>query len=226
MELYAGLDEGVSIPTSPIFHQQDAHKVIAYRFPGHKPKDHKFSIWSESFGGHYGPTFANFFEKQNAAIAKGNISDAITMKLDTVGIINGCVDILTQIPAYPQMAFNNTYGLKAINETEYKAALDSFPACQKSVMACRTLADAKDPLSRGNNADVNKACSDAFKLCFGTMARGVQDRQVGDTFLSRYHILANPACRGMCLILQQWSQVHFHQSTRQDTSTPERFSSN
>jgi carboxypeptidase D len=155
----------------------------SHRFPIYKPKDNKFSIWSESYGGHYGPTFSDFFTKQNRKIEDGSIgSSSVTLRLDTVGIVNGCIDILTQMPTYPQMAYNNTYGLQVINETEYTNAVNSFPACRKLVETCRALADEKDTLGVGNVAEVNKACSDAFGFCFQKMWSGVQQRGVSEPF--------------------------------------------
>jgi carboxypeptidase D len=108
-----------------------------------------------------------------------------------VGIVNGCLDILTQMPSYPHMAYNNTYGVRAINETEYNTALGSFPACRESVESCRTLAANQDPTGLGNVEEVNKACNDAYNLCFATMWGGVQDRGVGFTATvpSRAHVL-------------------------------------
>ncbi|KAK4033943.1 Alpha/Beta hydrolase protein [Parachaetomium inaequale] len=147
------------------------------QFPQYKPSENKISIWSESYGGHYGPTFANFFSKQSQKIADGSIDQtAIPLRLDTVGIINGCIDILTQIPAYPQMAYNNTYGIQVITEAEYNAALNSFPECRRRVEACQSLADAEDPDGLGNVDKVNTACSDAYYYCLGTMSGGVASR--------------------------------------------------
>lgn len=33
-----------------------------------------FGLWTESYGGHYGPEFAAYFEAQNAKIAAGTIT--------------------------------------------------------------------------------------------------------------------------------------------------------
>ncbi|KAK0715340.1 Alpha/Beta hydrolase protein [Lasiosphaeris hirsuta] len=145
-------------------------------FPRHKPKDDKFSIWTESYGGHYGPTFADYFTKQNTKISDGKLKDAVPLNLDTVGIINGCLDIITQMPSYPIMAHNNTYGIQVINDTEFQTAANSFPACKALVEECRTIAAKQDPLTLGNVPEVNKACSTAFSTCFATMWGGVQSR--------------------------------------------------
>lgn len=149
------------------------------RFPKYKPKHNKFSIWAESYGGHYGPTFARFFSAQNQRIANGSIeSTAVPLRLDTVGIVNGCIDILTQMPAYPLMAFNNTYGVEIINEAEYNNALNSFPQCRSLVETCRSLASTNDPHAWGNVTEVNSACADAYNFCFATMWGDVEGRGV------------------------------------------------
>ncbi|KAF7370026.1 Carboxypeptidase [Mycena sanguinolenta] len=62
-------------------------------------KDSRFSklaandlaIWTESYGGHYGPTFAAYFLSQNAAIAAGKVSGQ-HLNLKTLGIGNGLTD--------------------------------------------------------------------------------------------------------------------------------------
>lgn len=145
------------------------------RFPVYKPKDNTFSIWGESYGGHYCPSFAEFFISQSKKIENGAIAGkpAVPLRIDTVGIVNGCIDILTQMPAYPQMAFNNTYGIRIINETQYAAALGHFPGCRSRVENCRSLAVAKDPAGLGNVNEVNLACVDAYDYCFATMYGGV-----------------------------------------------------
>jgi len=76
-------------------------------FKVYKPHDEKISLWTESYGGKYGPAFTTFFSQQNERIANGTISEpgahvsffssASTpcscllqyLHLDTLGIING-----------------------------------------------------------------------------------------------------------------------------------------
>ncbi|KAJ9606535.1 hypothetical protein H2200_008543 [Cladophialophora chaetospira] len=136
-------------------------------FPDYKPNDNRVSIWTESYGGHYGPAFANFFQEQNEKIATGTWTDAgetYDIHLDTLGIINGCIDVLTQEPSYPHMAFNNTYGIQAINRTTYDASMTSFTKAggvRELIETCRALAAEGDPENQGNNATVNDACSAA-----------------------------------------------------------------
>ncbi|KAK4220858.1 Alpha/Beta hydrolase protein [Podospora fimiseda] len=134
-------------------------------FPVYKPENNKFSIWSESYGGHYGPTFADFFLSQTQ-----KVPGSIPLELDTVGIVNGCIDVLTQMPSYPTMTFNNTYGVQSINETEYNAAMESFPQCEQLVENCRALANQKDdPSGTGAVEEANQACAGATVFCFSKM---------------------------------------------------------
>ncbi|KAF2621155.1 alpha/beta-hydrolase [Macroventuria anomochaeta] len=139
-------------------------------FPGYKSKDNRFSIWGESYAGHYNPIYADYFEQQNSLIAGGSLKgSAIELHIDTIGLVNACIDIDTQIDYYPEFAYNNTYGLQFINETQYESALAASPQCKNLTAECRTLAEAKDPRGLGNQPDVNKACLDAFLYCFSNL---------------------------------------------------------
>jgi hypothetical protein len=98
--------------------------------------------------------------------------------------MNACIDIDTQMPFYPEFAFNNTYGIKAINETQYQSALAASGQCRALSATCRAMADEKDPLGHGNVPDVNDACLEAYLFCFRTMHSGF-DKQVSVILLSR-----------------------------------------
>lgn len=141
------------------------------RFPHYKPKDNKFSIWTESYGGHYGPTFSDVFNTQNQRIQDGGLKagTAVPLHLETLGIVNGCLDIMTQMPFYPVMAFNNTYGIQVINETVYQNATAAWPECQDLITTCRSLAALHAPSDTGTNEEVNTACFSANKYCFDEM---------------------------------------------------------
>ncbi|KAK1913572.1 hypothetical protein P3342_012330 [Pyrenophora teres f. teres] len=77
-----------------------------------------FNLWTESYGGHYGPGFYNYFYQQNEKIRNGSAA-GVEVQMDTLGIINGVIDEQIQAPYYPEFAVNNTYGIKAINDTVY-----------------------------------------------------------------------------------------------------------
>src|ERR1700712_734899 len=61
-------------------------------FPDYKPNDNRISVWTESYGGRYGPASIAYFQQQNEKILNGSITDEKNrhvMHLDTLGIING-----------------------------------------------------------------------------------------------------------------------------------------
>lgn len=58
---------------------------------------------------HYGPGFFGFFQQQNDKIANGSIKeeDAHYLHLDTLGIVNGLIDVAVQGEALITYPFNN-----------------------------------------------------------------------------------------------------------------------
>ncbi|GLI79427.1 hypothetical protein PoHVEF18_007762 [Penicillium ochrochloron] len=140
-------------------------------FPEYKPNDDRVSIWTESYGGRYGPSFSAFFQEQNEKIKNKTLTaagESHYIHLDTLGIINGCVDLLIQAPSYPLFAYNNTYGLETINKTAYTQAMHAWSrpgGCKDQIKHCRVLAAEGDPQMHGNNETVNKVCKKAGDFC-------------------------------------------------------------
>jgi carboxypeptidase D len=90
--LHADIDEAVRLltPASPrMYVANDAdggyHQSASAGFPQYRPKDCGFIIWSDSYGGHFGPTFADFFTTQSEKETSG-----VPLQIDAIGIINGC----------------------------------------------------------------------------------------------------------------------------------------
>ncbi|KAL2003970.1 hypothetical protein VTN02DRAFT_1266 [Thermoascus thermophilus] len=167
-------------------------------FPAYKPHDDRVSIWTESYGGRYGPSFTAFFQEQNEKIKNGTITaadgEAHYIHLDTLGIINGCVDLLTQELSYPHMAYNNTYGIQAINDTLYQASLDAWSqpgGCRDLILECQRLASEGDPQFHGNNATVNAACSEASQFCSDNV-EGAYLQFAGRGYYDITHITLDP----------------------------------
>jgi carboxypeptidase C (cathepsin A) len=160
--------QGTSSAARALWHFAQA---FFQEFPTYKPNDNSISIWTESYGGKYGPAFTSFFQQQNEKILNGSMAEPngkFVMKLDTLGIINGCIDDFTQGPSYAQMAYNNTYGIQAINETAFQnavAAWDGPHGCKSRIITCRELAKSSDPDNLGINSTVNSACKTAAKFC-------------------------------------------------------------
>ncbi|KAI1872840.1 uncharacterized protein JN550_003714 [Neoarthrinium moseri] len=140
-------------------------------FPEYSPPNKTLSIWGESYGGHYAPALASHIAAQNSLLrsSQSNMSKhAIPITVDALGLVNACIDNIVQTPLYPEFAFNNTYGIQAINETEYKAARAVVPECIRLSEKCRALGDELDPHEWGSVKEVNDACAAAFMFCFGS----------------------------------------------------------
>lgn len=58
-------------------------------------RSRSFNLWTESYGGHYGPVFYDYFYDQNQAIANGSV-EGVLLNFDSLGIGNGLIDYLTQ----------------------------------------------------------------------------------------------------------------------------------
>ena len=69
-----------------------------FEFPHYRPSDDRISLWAESYGGHYGPGFMHFFRQQNKRIEQGTSAEkgARPLHLDTLGIVNGLLDLAVQ----------------------------------------------------------------------------------------------------------------------------------
>ncbi|KAF1953025.1 peptidase S10, serine carboxypeptidase [Byssothecium circinans] len=136
-----------------------------------------FNLWTESYGGHYGPAFYNYFYQQNEAIRNGTVK-GVELEMDTLGIINGIIDEEIQAPYYPEFAINNTYGIKAINESVYfamKFAYEVSDGCHDQIRACKA--------TNRTTANDYLICSSATNLCrsmveepyYAVGGRGVYD---------------------------------------------------
>lgn len=132
-------------------------------FPHYKPESEHISLWTESYGGHYGPAFVNFFLRQNELIANGSISGPGVhyLHLDTLGIINGCIDPESQLMAYATFARNNTYGINAFSEWEYHHAMYELKrpgGVVEELRECQRLQRKLDPNDYGDVERVNAFC--------------------------------------------------------------------
>ena len=132
-------------------------------FPAYKPNDNRISLFVESYGGHYGPVMSQFFETQNQKIANSTIhsKDTFMIHLDTLGIINGCIDVEAQLDSYNTLLTNNTYGM-ILEESGLGSSME-YPAllqqCYTAIHECQTAVNEGDPDRTGANMTVNNICS-------------------------------------------------------------------
>ncbi|KAF7358674.1 Carboxypeptidase [Mycena sanguinolenta] len=112
------------------------------------------AIWTESYGGHYGPTFAAYFLSQNSAIAAGSVS-GITLNLKTLGVGDGLTDPISQYPGYITYAGSNPYHPLVSASVISKANTSwnqASTGCKARITAC-------------NNGGSNSVCSAAQSFC-------------------------------------------------------------
>lgn len=79
-----GTDSATSTVTAAVY-VWNLLQAFYTAFPAYENRD--FGLWTESYGGHYGPEFADYFEQQNAAIAAGTITGE-TINLVALGVNN------------------------------------------------------------------------------------------------------------------------------------------
>jgi carboxypeptidase C (cathepsin A) len=160
--------------------------------PGTRPSSNQtgavgVNLFTESYGGKYGPAFAAFWEEQNNRRANGSLprNSTLDIKLQSLGIVNGCIDDLIQGPSYPTFASNNSYGIKAISNADAAAAISSFldvGGCKDMILKCRDVESSMDPGNEGNVSTVNRVCGEAQAVCNYDLMDAYQnsDRSVYD----------------------------------------------
>ena len=111
------------------------------------------------------PEVAAQFSKNLKNLPVKHPLKAKKLTVDTLGMTNGCIDFEYSLEGFPQYAYNNTYGVRFINETVYNQAIDSITmpgGVIDSTKQCRALGLEGDPAFLGNNCTVNDACMNAF----------------------------------------------------------------
>jgi carboxypeptidase C (cathepsin A) len=127
------------------------------------------NLFAESYGGMYGPTFADYIEDQNDRRTDGSLPEStLEIQLDSVGIINGAVDFLTEMISIANFTHNNTYGIDAIDLLTYQntiSALNSETGCSGLVTNCRNRTQVFDPEGSGIDEETNAICATALDAC-------------------------------------------------------------
>lgn len=134
-------------------------QVFYDSFPEYKPRE--FGLFTESYGGHYGPVFAAHFQEQNSAVASGAIQGE-QINLVALGINNGWYDAKIQYRSYMEYAFKNSYK-PLINETFYKQLVADYD------VDCGSLLD-----SCAKDTNNDEACNDADQKCMQTFQTQIE----------------------------------------------------
>jgi carboxypeptidase C (cathepsin A) len=146
-------------------------------FPQYNPGKHPRSniteatginLFAESYGGIYAAAFAEFYEMQNKKRLATELprNSTLEIKLTSVGIINGMVDLDIQAPWFVKFAHENSYGIQAVDRTTALNALSDFSGpCRKHIETCRQGMRNTDPSGEGDEEVTNKQCFVAQLAC-------------------------------------------------------------
>ncbi|RMZ76307.1 hypothetical protein DV738_g5012, partial [Chaetothyriales sp. CBS 135597] len=160
------------------------------------------NLFTESYGGKYGPAVGSFFQQQNARRQNDAVfaDNTLPINLQSLGIINGWIDLLTQTPYFPHYAYNNTYGIEIIDQVTQLNSLSAYAGadgCQQLTLRCRSQELVSDPDGTGTVGTVNEACSQAQQVCqeliaglYSPSGRSVYDISQGvlDPFPDRHYL--------------------------------------
>lgn len=103
------------------------------QFPQYE--NHNFGLFTESYGGHYGPEFASYFESQNSAIKSGSVSGT-NVPLVALGINNGWIDPIIHYRSYVDYAYNNSYN-QIIDSSQHSSFLNTYTnKCLPALQQC------------------------------------------------------------------------------------------
>jgi len=132
---------------------EDAYWFLQKFFQEHPEYlPHPLFIVGESYGGHYVPSIAHKIFKYNLKPPEKDVS---TLNLSGIAVGNGLTAPEVQYPYYPEMAFNNSHGIKVIPESVYKAMKAVVPKCTALIHQC----------NKGNGLISSFACQSAFLVC-------------------------------------------------------------
>ncbi|KAF8511482.1 serine carboxypeptidase [Hysterangium stoloniferum] len=151
-----GFSHGTTTVGTSLAAAQDVWKFLQIFFADSRFSQlatNKFAIWTESYGGHYGPVFAAYFLQQNAAIASGSIT-GIPINLQVLGVGDGLTDPLTQYPGYITYASTNRYHPLVSSNTIRSANTSFFESggCKDQITSCY-------------NGGGTSVCSNAQSFC-------------------------------------------------------------
>ena len=137
---------------------------------GTQPGTVGINLFTESYGGKYGPAFARHFERQNMLRRNGSLplNRTLEIHLASLGIMQGCVDDMIQGRFYPIFANNNTYNIQAMPLVQQQNAANSYlgaGGCEELIQSCRAAVTSMDPNNDGDVAEVSQACSNAQTSC-------------------------------------------------------------
>lgn len=114
-------------------------------------ESHEFGIFTESYGGHFGPSFARYIVQQNAGIAAGNTTGH-NINITALAVNNGWFDPSINYKAQIDYAYNNSYK-PLLSASSYRSLTDLYnTGCVPLIQTCAS-------------TGTNTACLNALSYC-------------------------------------------------------------
>jgi len=112
-------------------------------------------IVGESYAGHYVPSIAPRIYEGNQKVIQQVDSNLIHLNYAGLAIGNGLTAPEKQYPSYPEMVWDNSHGIKVVDEATYKAMKLAVPRCTALIRKC----------NEGDSFVNTFACQSAFLVC-------------------------------------------------------------
>ena len=164
-------------------------------------------IVGESYGGHYAPAIAHRIWLGNKETKEGTIA----LNLAGLGVGNGLTKPEEQYKWYPEMVWNNSHGIKVVDEDTYNAMNEVVPKCTALIKKC----------NEGESTIDNFACQTAFLICNAGLTSPYQM-----TGLNPYDIREKCAKPPLCYDFSNVDKWLNLESTKQALNVDEEHSHN
>jgi len=131
---------------------EDAYYFLQEFYKEHPEySENPLTVVGESYGGHYAPAIAHKILTKNK-----NVEDSmLTINLAGLAVGNGLTDPQEQYQWYPEMAVNNSHGIKLVSDEVYKGMEANVPKCVSLIEECNA-----------GDSFINRfACQTAFIVC-------------------------------------------------------------
>ncbi|KAI9741774.1 MAG: hypothetical protein M1834_000160 [Cirrosporium novae-zelandiae] len=164
---YADSGNGTNVTDTTPHSAKAAWTIIQAFFSGLSEfdpsiKSKQFNLFTESYGGHFGPSFYSHFYAENEKIAN-ETADGIQLSFNSLGIGNGILDYMSQAPYYPEFAVHNSYDITAVSNNTYNemktACFKPNSGCLAQVETCRS------QNSTTPESTTRKLCAAAEDVC-------------------------------------------------------------
>jgi len=185
---------------------EDAYYFLQAFFQSHPEyANSPLYIIGESYGGHYVPAIAH-----RVYVGNNNPTDkTINLNLAGLAIGNGLTDPEEQYKWYPEMVWNNSHGIKVVDEKTYEAMGAVVPKCTALIDQC----------NKGTSTINNFACQSAFLVCNMGLTSPYQA-----TGLNPYDIRKKCEVRPLCYDFSYIQKFLNLESTKQALNVDEKHS--